>query len=119
MTIPEFFQHLGKNLEEFLFGHVVGQSVMVSTINFVPIQSVFLVLVVEETILGVYGVPEGFEIALGGIVGYVLGDAGSDAECEDKKYAYLVIQNGTKCSEESRKHKVDDTEIFRFALNDR
>ena len=29
-----------------------------------------------------------------------------------------VIQNGTKWSEESRKHKVDVTEILRFALND-
>ena len=31
----------------------------------------------------------------------------------------IVIQNGTGCSEESRKHKVNVTEILRFALNDR
>ena len=29
-----------------------------------------------------------------------------------------VIQNGTKWSEESRKHQVDVSEILRFALDD-
>ena len=31
---------------------------------------------------------------------------------------FLVIQNGTKWSEESRIHKVDAPEILRYALND-
>ena len=37
---------------------------------------------------------------------------------DDKYNISFVIQNGTKCSEESRVHKVGVTEILRFALDD-
>ena len=33
--------------------------------------------------------------------------------------SHILIQNETKCSEESRKHIVDVTEILRFALDDK
>ena len=36
-----------------------------------------------------------------------------------KKNTFFVIQNGTKCSKESRKHKVSVTEILRYALDDK
>jgi hypothetical protein len=44
--------------------------------DFVPIKSVFLVLVVKKTILCVDDFPQGFEISLRGVVRYILGNTG-------------------------------------------
>jgi hypothetical protein len=72
--------------------------------DFVPIKSVFLVLVVKKTILCVDDFPQGFEISLRGVVRYILGDTGWEKEdyyCHPER------------SEGSRGHKgVDVSEIL-------
>jgi hypothetical protein len=74
--------------------------------DFVPVEPVFLVLVVEEAILGVDDFPQGFEVPLRGIVRYFFGDAGWEKE---DYYCH------PECSEGSRGHKgVDVFEILHF-----
>jgi hypothetical protein len=80
MSVPKFFQYFGQYLEELLFGHIIGQAVAVTAIHFVPIEAVFLILIVEETILGVDDAPQGFEVSFWIVLGDVLGDAGREKE---------------------------------------
>jgi hypothetical protein len=80
MAVPEFFQHFGQYLEELLVGHVIGQTILVSAVDLVPIEAVFLVLVVEEAILGVDDAPQGFKVSFWIVLGDVLGDAGREKE---------------------------------------
>ena len=75
MSVPKFFQHFGQYLEKFLVGHVVGQSVAVSAVDFVPIETGFLILIVEEAVFGVNDVPKCLEITFGGVFLYAFGDA--------------------------------------------
>jgi hypothetical protein len=67
-------------LEELLFGHIIGQPIFVSAVDLVPIEAVFLVLVVEEAILGVDDFPECLEVSPWIVFGDVLGDAGREKE---------------------------------------
>ena len=87
-------------------GHVVCEAIFVLVIHFIPVEAVFLVLVVEEAVLGVDGFPKGFEIALGGVVGDVFGDAGGEEECHQDCHP--------ERSEGSREYKVDVAEILHF-----
>jgi hypothetical protein len=80
MAVAEFFQHFCQYLEELLVGHVAGQTVLVSSVDLVPIEAVFLILIVEEAVFGVYDLPKRLEISLRGVLGYVLGDAGRKKE---------------------------------------
>ena len=80
MSVTKFFQHFGQYLEELLVGHVIGHAVGVTAIHFVPIEAVFLVLVVEEALLGVDDAPQGFEVSFWIVLGDVLGDAGREKE---------------------------------------
>ena len=76
VSVPKFFQHFGQDLEKFFVGHVVGQSVAVSAVDFVPIETVFLILIVEEAVFGVDDTPKCLKITLGGVLLDTFGDAG-------------------------------------------
>jgi hypothetical protein len=62
-------------LEKILVAHVGSEFVLVAGVYLVPIQTVFLMFVIVETVLGVDDIPQRFEIALWSIVGYIFGDA--------------------------------------------
>ena len=75
VSVPKFFQHFGQDLEKFLVGHVVGQTIAISAVDFVPIETVFLILIIEEAVFGVDDMPKCLEITFGGVFLYTFGDA--------------------------------------------
>jgi hypothetical protein len=50
------------------------------TVGLVPIEAVFLILIIEEAILGVDDVPKCLEVSFWIVLGNVLGDAGWEKE---------------------------------------
>jgi hypothetical protein len=80
VPVTEFCQHFGQDLEKFLVGHVIGQTIAVLTVGLVPIEAVFLILIIEEAILGVDDVPKCLEVSFWIVLGNVLGDAGWEKE---------------------------------------
>ena len=110
MSVAQFFQHFGQNLEELLVCHVVRQAVAVTLIDFIPIESVLLMFVLVEAIFGVDDLPKGFEVAPRGIVGYIFCNAGGEKESQYDCHP--------EHSEGIGGQPLDAPEILRFAQND-
>ena len=84
MSVAEFISHIGQHLKELTVGHSFIESWGIPFVHLVPVQSVSLFLIVEETITLVQGFPQGLEIAAAGIVGKIFSDAGTE-EAGDRK----------------------------------
>ena len=78
MSVVQFVDHIRKDLEEILPRHVWRDATCIALVHLVPVESVFLIFIVEETILFVDDFPQRLEIIFGRIAGDVLPYAGRE-----------------------------------------
>ena len=78
VAVAQFRQHVGHDLEQLVGRHVVADAHPVLGVYIVPVEPVFLFLVVEEAIVLVDYFPQGLEVACGRVVELLFVDARSD-----------------------------------------
>ena len=83
MAVAQFAEHLGEDLEELGAGHVIREAGTVAAAHLVPVEAYGLALVVEEAVVLIDNLPEGVEVAFGGVVELLF--LGTGGEQEDSK----------------------------------
>ena len=68
MSVAQLSQHVAKHLEELHGRHVVIDAYLIFRIHIVPVEAIFLLLVVEETVTLVEYLPERLEVTCGSVV---------------------------------------------------
>ena len=72
MSVFKCAEHIGEYLEELFAVDIVARAYLIYFVYRVPVN----LLVVEEAVVLIDDLPEGFEVALGGIFVLLLIDAG-------------------------------------------
>ena len=63
MTVLQLAEHIAQHLKQLAVGHIIGYLARVFVVNGVPVESVLLLLVVEEAVVFVHYLPQSFKIA--------------------------------------------------------
>ena len=86
VSVAQFAEHIGEHLEELLAGHTVVDAHLIFIVHLLPVQPVFLLLIIQEAVVLVDNLPQGLKVALWCIVEFFLINAGrkerDDAEPE-------------------------------------
>ena len=63
MSVTQLAEHVAQHLEELVLVHLVAYAYLIFIVCLIPVEPVFLLLVVEETIVLVDNLPECLEVA--------------------------------------------------------
>ena len=72
MSVAQLGEHIGENFEELVVVDLVTRAYLIYIILLVPVESISLLLIVEETVVLIDDAPQGFEVSLRGV--FILGD---------------------------------------------
>ena len=85
VSVAQLAEHVGEHLEELCLRHLVAYAYLIFVIYVVPVEAVFVLLVVEEAVVLVQDVPQGLEVArrrVGALVGVDAGGQGGERDKE-------------------------------------
>ena len=97
MPVAQFVAEVGQHLIERLRRHGVGHLRGVAAVHLVPVQSVFLVLVVEEAVVLIDDFPQRFEVAArcgGQVVGLHAGGERGEQQRKREEEAEEMFHRG-------------------------
>jgi hypothetical protein len=83
VSVAQFREHIGEHLEELLVVDAVVRAYLIYIISLLPVESVFMLLIVEEAVVLVDDLPKRLEIPLRRIRALFLIDAGGEKEGEE------------------------------------
>ena len=63
MAVLQLAEHIAQHLKQLVVGHIVGYLARVFVVNGVPVESVLLLLIVEEAVVFVHYLPQSFKVA--------------------------------------------------------
>ena len=63
MAVLQLAKHIAQHLKQLAVGHIIGYLTRVFVVNGVPVESVLLLLIVEEAVVFVHYLPQSFKVA--------------------------------------------------------
>ena len=76
MAVAQLTEHIGQHLEELVIVIDACRAYLIYMIDGIPVETILMGFVVEETVMLVDDMPKGLEVAFGGIVVLGLIDTG-------------------------------------------
>ena len=68
MSVAQFGQHLCENLEQLLVVELTFRAYIIYIIYILPVEPILMLFIVKEAIMLVDDMPQGFEVALWGVI---------------------------------------------------
>jgi len=111
VAVAQFAEHLGEDFEELGAGHVIREACTVAAAHLVPVEAYGLALVVEEAVVFIDNLPEGVEVAFGGVVELLFLGTGGEQEDSKKEVKKLF-----HCFATAKIGKFDDLTTYELTI---